>query len=235
MNDNKTAESTNSKLLDLYLQWSQKIDNSLFGDKFSNPYYISVPRDWWKKKNRIMIVGEEGAGQWGAGKAYLLKGDEKWNPQTETGINIIMEYNDQTVERKDCRRGMFWSRIRQICNLNKDISIVWNNIDKIHRLGNKGRECKLTDKQRKLLHQESILEKEIEILKPTIIVFLGWHWTSLQKELPELYDYAKQKYADNKNEPFVLKDKVFSLHPNSPVGRTRVYGESVLEQIKSLL
>lgn len=238
MKENQTPELSNRRLLDYYLIWSKSLDESLFGCKFSNPYYISAPSDWWEKKHRIMIVGEEGAGNWGVGA-----GDKEWDPRTESGIKKIMEYNStetygQTVERKSCRRGMFWSRIRKIYDLDNDISIVWNNLDKIHRLGNSGKECKLTPKQRMLLHQVKVLETEIEILKPTIIVFLGWHWVSLEQELSEeVYTKVYGQYFGNEREPILLNNMVFSLHPNDRKygGRTIAYEEKVLEQVRKML
>ena len=243
MKENQTPELANSLLLDFYWQWSHRIDESLFGVEFSNPYYIKTPSDWWEKKHRIMIVGEEGAGTCGAGKREFSSGDENWNPRTELGINKIMDYNgsethDQTAERNSCRKGLFWSRIRKIYDLDKNISIVWNNIDKIHRLGNSGKECRLTPKQRTLLHQAKVLGTEIEILKPTIIVFFGWHWLSLEKEIPEdIYTDVYRRYTGHESEPILLNNMVFSLHPNDRTygGCTKVYEEKVLGRVRSLL
>ena len=243
MKENETAKVSNDILLEYYLEWSKNLDVELLKDAFSNPYYIKTPSDWWEKKYRIMIVGEEGAGGWGAGKT-------KWNPQTKDGIEKIMEYNStqtyvQTVKRGEywfggekyvLNNGQFWNRIRKICDLSEDVTVVWNNIDKIHRLGNKGTKCKLTDKQRMLLHKERILSKEIEILQPTIVVFFGWHWRSLECELPNIYDMVYQKYLENGSVPFRIEKNIFSLHPNAKkIGRTKAYGKKVLEQVKTLL
>ena len=93
-------------------------------------------------------------------------------------------------------------------------------------------------KQRMLLHQVKVLETEIEILKPTIIVFFGWHWVSLEKELSEeVYTKVYGQYFGNEREPILLNNMVFSLHPNDRKhgGRTIAYEEKVLEQVRKLL
>ena len=61
-------------LLVMYKEWAnefKEIDNGRFlTEQYSNPYYISIPDNWFDNNVRIMIVGEEGFGEWGAGKQY---------------------------------------------------------------------------------------------------------------------------------------------------------------------
>ena len=126
-------ENYNKKLLEYYSQWQKTIDKSFFAEHFSNPYFITAPTDWDNAKYRIMIIGEEGYGNWGAGKK------DGWNPNEKTGIEKIMGYNEeylkgQIIDRKnykDYNSSAFWKRVRNIKDLDaSNISIAWNNIDK---------------------------------------------------------------------------------------------------------
>ena len=106
-------ENYNKKLLEYYSQWLKTIDKSFFAEHFSNPYFITAPTDWDNAKYRIMIIGEEGYGNWGAGKK------DGWNPNEKTGIEKIMGYNEeylkgQIIDRKnykDYNSSAFWTRV----------------------------------------------------------------------------------------------------------------------------
>ena len=53
----------------LFLQDVEKDAPGLMGDKYSNPYFISVPEKWFDAESpQILIVGEEGFGTYGCGK-----------------------------------------------------------------------------------------------------------------------------------------------------------------------
>lgn len=87
-------------------------------------------------------------------------------------------------------------------------AVVWSNCDRncaadCHYNKRNGR---LSPKERKALHsvETKILRKEIEILRPTHIVFLGWYEVTIkQNSLP---DYTKyQKLGDKYNYPLDIK------------------------------
>ena len=73
-------------------------------------------------------------------------------------------------------------------NNGSSYSITWTNLDMIHRSAKNGN-CKLKKKNRKALHDTDIkiLSKEIEILRPTHVIYFGWYGISLEKELPDVF------------------------------------------------
>lgn len=86
-------------------------------------------------------------------------------------------------EYSKCKCSAFWCRFKKV----KDFvyPCVWNNLDKIHLLRKK---CALSTDDEILLHytKTKILQKEIEILKPTTVMFFGWHKESLKEEWHEI-------------------------------------------------
>ena len=59
------------KLRRLYEQWHEELlekCSALLDEGYSNPHYVSIPENWGNSRNRIMLVGEEGHGKWGAVK-----------------------------------------------------------------------------------------------------------------------------------------------------------------------
>ena len=180
-------EERRNLLFECYSKWADQLDKSLLSNNYSNPYYVSIPDDWFDNgKIRIMIVGEEGAGNWGCGKT-IWKGfnDTVWECKSEEDIKRIQEYNSKqtyyqlSTTQKDKwykkNNGRFWNRIRSIKMINSDkVVIVWNNLDKIHGI-NEYSPC-LNPADREKLHSTKIkiLAEEIKILEPNIIVFCGW-------------------------------------------------------------
>ena len=176
----------------IYRKWCVEIGQTcpqLLGDGYSNPYFLAVPDNWRSATQRIMIVGEEGHGKWGAGKSDGWRFDDidriqKFNEEymnSQIGLDDIYSRNNSP----------FWKRFRKIADIG--YPCVWNNLDKIHRLGNG--KCALTDKERTLLHstETKLLYEEIRLLSPTVVVFFGWYGLSLQAELPSLF---KMVYPD---------------------------------------
>ena len=85
----------------------------------------------------------------------------------------------------------FWQRIYSIYNLGRNAAIIWNNLDKIFALKeNNTKRCALTHTDRVNLHSVStkLLEEEIKITRPTIVIFNGWYGTSIKAELRKIYD-----------------------------------------------
>ncbi len=63
----------------------------------------------------------------------------------------------------------------------KVLVFCWTDLDKVHRLIDRSRNiksCKLTSVQRSELHKYPILQAEINIIKPTHIIFFGWYGVS---------------------------------------------------------
>ena len=222
----------NKELQTLYKEWADNIDEKFLTDDYSNPYYISIPTGWCKSKNKIMIVGEEGAGSWGCGKTVdQIYNTKKWN---RFEIELIQKYNEENIDfqcerfllmdKKDYisinfkkSKGKFWKRFKNVYNLSPDVKCIWNNNDKIHRVNTRSNNSyALYNKERKQLHKNTvkILAKEIEKTETNLVLFFGWHWVSLELELPEVYnelckrDWKKITVIKLNNITYI-----FSYHP----------------------
>ena len=235
-------QQVNEKLVEKYKQWLNELKVTapeLLGDTYSNPYYTSIPEDWFETTSpRILIVGEEGFGTWGCGKEdHTISSDE---------IEKIQELNFNYLKRQvfalrpgDVNNSAFWRRLRKFAEYGV---CCWTNIDKIHVLGNS--KCALSEGERKRLHSVStrILLEEISLLNPSHVVFFGWHGTSLQHELPELYtSLYPGGTTDNSvwNRSVVSfrfdgRTYIFSYHPNWGY-RNKGYENSVLDAFLSTL
>ena len=254
-----SVEKARNDILDLYEKWAkevEEIDNGKFlGKDYSNPYYISIPDNWFESDVRIMIVGEEGYGEWGAGKQYgWREGESSWefddfkNIMDYNRIKTLVQVGAKLIpdEERLCNktRNKFWIRYY---NIYKELGLpcVWNNLDKIHLRGNKN--CALSKEDRKKLHsvKNKILSKEIEILKPTIVLFCGWSERKIafENELPkDIYDKFYNDYDEYKPTKYkiysIKNDDVhyiFSYHPHY-ANRIEGYEEAIIklinEQIK---
>jgi len=235
MKDNK-----NSKLVASYLQWLAELNAhspELLDKDYSNPYFISIPDEWFETKQpRILVVGEEGFGTWGCGK-----GD---NSISAAEIEKIQSLNFNYLKKQlfdlptgEVNNSAFWRRFRKVAKYGV---CAWSNIDKIHKLGDKN--CVLTRSERKQLHAvpTKILCKEIELLNPTHIIFFGWHSDSLKHELPELY---AMMYPNGPSDSSVWNQTVVTLqwenrtyifcyHPNWGY-RNRGYEDKVIEALEA--
>ena len=220
-------DKARNALLEMYKIWAAQLDDSLLTDDYSNPYYVSIPDDWFKSDNRIMIVGEEGAGEWGAGKTYGWKKDEKsWGV---SDFDKIIEYNrikmlkmikeDELKEDEkslcENKGGNFWKRFKKIYDFG--YPCIWNNLDKIHRIKNG---CVLSSDERQKLHSThiKILAEEIRILNPTIVVFCGWNnrKDAFRLEFPE-NDGVYEKFFKKNNgkyecEQYKNEDKLYDIY-----------------------
>jgi len=235
-------ESRNAYLISAYTQWLKELNEfapSLMSNSFSNPYFSSIPADWFNTdRPRILVVGEEGFGTWGCGN-----GDQSIAPHEIEKIQSL-NYNYLQKQLFDLPHGeinnsAFWKRFRKISQYG---ICAWTNIDKIHVLHEKT--CVLTESDRTLLHSlnTKLLAAEIQILEPTHVIFFGWHGTSLKHELPALYNILYPKGAKDssvwcKNVVSVCQDSktfIFCYHPNWGY-RTKGYEDKVLSTFEDSL
>ena len=233
----------NKRLLRLYIQWAQELKGNcseLLNDNYSNPYYVSIPNGWETAKNRIMVIGKEGysTGAWG-----------KWKGLSVDSIDELQEYNYEVmmsnIDRHQCneyekRKGAFWGRMRRIYQ-EFDCSCIWNNLDKIHHKtceNVKKNNSPLTCKEQKILHSTptKILKNEIEILKPTMVVFFGWYTYSLSSELPYVAELLVESGWDKANWqqdiPVIEVGNIkyiFTYHPNR---KPKAYEQLVIDTIR---
>ena len=187
-----------------------------------------------------MIVGEEGFGTYGCGKqGKPHEIIDCHDVESIQNLNYTFLRKQLGKEVGDINASPFWRRFREIAKYGE---CAWSNIDKIHLLRNWN--CKLSNKDRKLLHSINtrILLEEISILNPTHVVFFGWYGVSLQHELPSLF---KKMYpnglGDNSvwNKDVVAFEEdgrhyIFAYHPNWGY-RNRGYEDKVISVLKEHL
>lgn len=207
---------------------------------FSHPYYLHIPDEWYDRKCRILIVGQEG---YGGNHPFdeSIEGAQKFNREY---LACQLEQYDKDPPYELNYRSNYWRRVRKIAKLPKldDFSITWTNIDKIHRIGSR---CPLLKKQRRSLHQTQtkILAEEIKLLQPNVVVFCGWYDISLEAELPEVYRKLKKHDVDypsfwNEHLMKTISEGgisyIFTYHPGwrkKPKG----YEEKVLLEVESCI
>ena len=197
-------ENVKIRLYNYYTKWLEEIMNQGYfynkdnysskfnpddnGNDFSHPYFCGVPDNWFNSDIRLMICGEEGNGEIG----------KNTNIENNNFIATMQSHNLGFIDgnRKwniNDDNGAFANRFKQIADKtnypNKTISVIWNECDKICRIQRKGNNGALTKTESQILHgrksfngkklSSDILYEEIKLLKPTHIVFLGWHYASL--------------------------------------------------------
>ena len=187
--DKELKEAYKIWIDELYLAHPELIE----AKALSNPYYISIPKGWYESDTRILVVGEEGAGEGGAGKNEGRSARDFHTIQIENWRYLARQIRKDDMEydlypgdwMPEYNRSCFWRRLRKLSQYG---NCAWSNIDKLHILGESN--CTLSEDDRNKLHsiKSRILAREIDILDPTHVMFFGWHETSLKHELPELSD-----------------------------------------------
>lgn len=225
------------KILKIYRQWETELHlycNELIAKEFSYPYYLYIPDNWFDSEIRIMIVGEEGAGE----KQYDCSIEEAQKFNKEYLISQLHN-GDENYDRN---RSQFWNRFRKIARL-PGVSVCWNNLDKIHM--SRAKNCALKPKQRNVLHQTptKILREEIKLLRPTHVIFFGWYGVSLQQECPEVFDIL---YPNGLNDSSAWEEKkmvaltfdniyyLFTYHPGWR-RKSKDYEHKVMQQIERMI
>jgi len=102
-----------------------------YNNKAMNPFLLKVPDNYYSYTNRIMIFGQE-TNTWckecGGGSAFSNNIDKSIKRYEIFYLNgVINRY-----------RGPFWNEFKRIVkSIKKEIDsvIVWNNINKIGRIG----------------------------------------------------------------------------------------------------
>ena len=110
-------EEANKKLIKIYNQWIKELYEkapNLLGNDYSNPYYTSIPENWFESSGpRIMIVGEEGFGEWANGKGEIV-------PVRPDEIEKIQSFNysylreQLRIDDGEINSSAFWRRFRKV-------------------------------------------------------------------------------------------------------------------------
>ncbi len=219
-----------AKLKTVYSQWLDEIKEVapelLIDDRYSNPYFTCVPKGWCDSAVRILIVGEEGYGVGGHGKADGVKPDEIQKIQESCWCSLVShlgydsDYDLYPIQGRYKRSGSkFWERVRKLSGYGV---CAWTNQDTIHL--RKERRCALTPEERTKLHstKTKLLAEEIDALKPTHVIVMGWYHISIREELPRLYSELYPQngdawYVNNEHEIACRKvdgfHYLFTYHP----------------------
>ena len=232
-------EKRRKQLLEMYIQYQSELQEKcpqLVKEGYSHPYYLHIPKQWFTRKYRVLIVGEEGYGV--SAHDVSIADAQIFNKEymlSQLGLSSVYTRNNSP----------FWNRIRKIHALigAENVSITWTNIDKIHRsrIGS----CQLRTQDRKSLHKTPtrILEEEVKLLFPTHVIYFGWYGISLRGELPEvfqaLYPGGLRDYSEWKDCKLVTIEQenihhIFTYHP-SWGQRQKNYEERVLGAIRETL
>ena len=219
----------NEELFSLFKTYIDTLENQcpqLRTDSYSYVYCTTAPNGWSSSDNRYLIVGEEG---FGVKPRFSSSEEEVTESQTFNSTYL----SQQLYGLKD-NKSPFWRRFRRISELGK---CSWTNFDKIHNQKKdlKRNNCPLSDRDRKLLHGlPQLLKEEIRILKPTTVVFFGWHWKSLEHELPEIYEKLRSLDHSVKDAPILLcHNKVNYLIAYHPYFRPQKYEDEVISLLES--
>lgn len=132
--------------------------------KATNPFFITGSDAYQFASNRIMIFGQETntwCNEFGHNSEY-----------SKSLVKSIEVYREFYLENGIAKyRGPFWNefkRIKREIGDSQNTAFLWNNINKIGRIG-KGNIPELNDIQFQYLQ---IVRDEIKLLKPNIMVFL---------------------------------------------------------------
>ena len=190
------TQAMNNQLLELYNKEFGKLipklneynENVEFDKKATNPFLIKVAENYQDFKNRIMIFGQE-TNTW----CKECGNKSAFSNNIERSLQIYQKfYLDGGINHY---RGPFWNefkRIKKEVSKKNNATFVWNNINKIGKIG-KGNLNEINKIQFKNL---DVIRDELKILKPNIVIFLTGHD----------YDFFIQKNIGNFSQNDVEKN-----------------------------
>lgn len=162
----------NKALRELYSKHWENLSNGLSalndkleeGEQASNPLLIQLPDEevYQSADIRLMVFGQE-TNNW----------HREFQPDMEKTLNWYSEF---IVARRHKGKGTFWNGARRFKKQletecpGKQVELVWNNVFKIGKT-KKGKPGPLIRRIEEL--EFNVIEKEIDILKPNLIVFLS--------------------------------------------------------------
>ena len=152
----------NQKLLELYdFHWDGYINGirnnpELSDYKIANPYLVCASEQYFKARVKVMYIGQE-TNCWGGEFEDEIAGVEPLMKLYKYFVDIEKNYNSP-----------FWNMYRKLeKETSEDVGFIANNIVKIGRKEGVGSDKPVVEK---IYVHFNIIKKEIEILKPTIII-----------------------------------------------------------------
>lgn len=160
--------SLNNKLKELYVSKMEDLKSPLLeynsshsdSEKATNPLLIKVNEGWENADFKIMIIGQETNG-W----CHECGENQDFTPNIEKSLEVYEKF----YLKQNGYRSPFWNEFRRIkrsLSSDKKIEFCWNNVIKIGRVGI-GNSPKINEIKEEYFN---VLLKEIEILKPNIII-----------------------------------------------------------------
>lgn len=228
----------NKELISVYEIEMNKLDSELkvYNESVSkdkratNPFLIAVCDNYKEFKNSIMIFGQETNG-WcrECGKAS----------EFSNSLNKSLKIYDSFYLKDGIYkyRGPFWNefkRIKREVTKTKDAVFVWNNINKIGRIG-KGNVEEINKIQ---FSKFDVIRDELKILKPQILVFLtGNDYNHFIRQ--NIENFKELKLSDSITELKFVNEfshlKAFkTFHPNALYrkGKNKTVISNLIKEIK---
>ena len=196
-----SASDTNVYLLNAFLEWEQK--NCFMGvareNNLSRPYVCSVSERYFNSRKRIMIIGQETYNFPPFNDDWAEQNIQKW------GVEYL-EKQLWNIGNQKYNRSAFWKLFRYI-ESQVEYCPCWNNVDKAHRIVN-SKTVPLTVGLERSLNSTllsdgyTILQKEIEITKPSAVLFITG---------PKYYQSMAAAMVINENELYAVRPTVNSV------------------------
>ena len=155
----------NRTLNNVYDEWQKALNNNqIIKDNFSSMFRVGIPKEYGDCPT-IMLVGQECL------RCYEYK-TQNWIIKYQ-----LLQFDKKGIAGFDesINSSPFWRFFRALSFENKYFP-VWNNLDKYHLVSNKGDE-RISKESAIALNapyfnkKQSILQKEISLIKPEAIVF----------------------------------------------------------------
>lgn len=228
-----------NELISIYRQKFKVLDEHLkeynsksTENKATNPFLISIPADYDSYKNRIMIFGQETNG-W----CMECGNNSEYSNSIDKSIETYREfYLDGRVYRSS---SPFWNefkRVRHEVLKEKNALILWNNVNKIGRIG-VGNVQEINNIQ---FNYFKVIKEEIRAFKPNIMIFLtGPNYDFFIKNnigefnQKEIYDSI---WEISFNDEFLKPIKTFkTYHPRSLYSqrKNRTVMPNLINEIKN--
>lgn len=189
----------NTKLENLYREEFKKLSpvlkdynlKSKRKKKSTNPFLLSVDENQINSNNRIMIFGQE-TNSW----CKECEHKSQFSGNISKSLEVYKKFYLKGGFKK--YRGAFWNefkRIKKEVQKKKNNStFIWNNVNKIGRIG-KGN---ITEINKIQFEHFQVIKKEIDIIKPNIIVFLtGPNYNNFIRK--NIGEFTETKIIDNLN------------------------------------
>ncbi|AOW18807.1 hypothetical protein LPB03_15700 [Polaribacter vadi] len=153
-----------SKLADLLTEKNKSLEHS---DKATNPLLLKIDEKYANADFKIMIFGQE-TNYW-----YSEENKGEFHGKVEPIFNL---YEDFFLSN-DCYSygGQFWNGISRFVELAEQeidgkVGLVWNNVIKVGKCGKGAPFASIQEIQ---FEHFNVIQKEIEILKPDLLVFFS--------------------------------------------------------------